>query len=287
VSAVRVHLRGLTDTRCPECGYAFTWKEVLDPNRQRHPYLFEHHPEAPVWFFFKTTMRPGHFWRSLHPSQPSKRLRLLLYLFIVELVVILPLLAKAVFGAPDQPGSWLWRMSPTNIRLAVQTVPRKDSYRSLIAQNFPRNTRAELILRPLLRRPFADLLPVCVMAPVAWPLLTFGLLSMFRFSISRARLRAIHIGRCVIYSADVMFWPGLPLALLVVVNGVAPTPGFVTEPLVEGTMIVTVLLWLVTTYRLVFACAYYLRFRHAAGMILSTQVILFIAACMALFVWGW
>ena len=284
------NLRGLTDTRCPECGYTFTWAEVLTPNRQRHPYLFEHHPEAPVISVLKTlfgTLRPRRFWRSLHPSQPSKPARLLLYFLIIEAVALLPLFAKGMFGAPDQPGSMAWQYRATKMRVAVRSVRPYESYRSQIAGALPRRTTwTELIAGPLLYRPFDGLLPVCIVAPLAWPLLTFLLLSIFRISIRRARLRANHLGRCVIYSADVAFWPGIPLAVLVTINAVAPTPGFITEPLVEGIMLVTVLLWLVMTYRLVFACAHYLRFRHAAAMVLSTQIILFIAACSALFVWG-
>jgi hypothetical protein len=279
------NLRGLTDTRCPECGYTFTWTEVLNPNRQRHPYLFEHHPEAPFISFFKTlvgTLRPRRFWRSLHPSQPSKPARLLLYFLIIETVALLPLIAATAFGMPDHPNS------PQLARRRMGWSPSfYQSYRMQIAQALPRRTtRTALIIRPLLYRPLDSLLPVCIVAPLAWPLLTFLLLSMFRISISRARLRANHLGRCVIYSADIAFWPGLPLAVLVTINAVAPTPGFITEPLIEAIMVVTMLLWLVMTYRLVFACAYYLRFRHAAGMAISTQVILFIIVCFALFVWG-
>src|SRR5205814_1416067 len=48
------NLFGLTQPRCPECGLDFNWPAVLDPNRQRHPYLFEHHPESTVRSFFHT-----------------------------------------------------------------------------------------------------------------------------------------------------------------------------------------------------------------------------------------
>ena len=40
------NLRGLQEPRCPECGYRFTWEEVLDPSRRLHPYLYEHRPDA-------------------------------------------------------------------------------------------------------------------------------------------------------------------------------------------------------------------------------------------------
>src|SRR5437867_9803555 len=76
------NLRGLSEPRCPECGYQFVWDEVLDPARRKHPYLFEHHPEANVASFFRTLLgglRPRRFWSSLLPVQPSRPRRLLMY----------------------------------------------------------------------------------------------------------------------------------------------------------------------------------------------------------------
>jgi hypothetical protein len=69
------NLRGLTDPRCPECGYRFAWDELLDPARQVHPYLFEHHPKRNVWSFFKTLVgaqRPTRFWQARARDQPSR-----------------------------------------------------------------------------------------------------------------------------------------------------------------------------------------------------------------------
>src|SRR5256885_15735714 len=74
-------LRGLTEPRCPECGYRFDWADLTDPSRRRHPYLFEHHPEQRVASFVRThvnAMRPGRFWKSLLPAQPSYPRRLIL-----------------------------------------------------------------------------------------------------------------------------------------------------------------------------------------------------------------
>ena len=62
------NLRGLSEPRCPECGYQFEWPELLDITRRAHPYLFEHHPERNIWSFFRTLFggqRPSVFWRSL------------------------------------------------------------------------------------------------------------------------------------------------------------------------------------------------------------------------------
>jgi hypothetical protein len=83
------NLRGLTEPRCPECGHQFDWPTLLDPTQRTHPYLFENHPYHNVRSFIKTTlgtMRPARFWRSLHPAQPSRPWRLLVY-WLVGLVV--------------------------------------------------------------------------------------------------------------------------------------------------------------------------------------------------------
>ena len=48
------NLRGLSEPRCPECGYRFDWDALLDPTKRLHPYLFEHHPERNVRSFVRT-----------------------------------------------------------------------------------------------------------------------------------------------------------------------------------------------------------------------------------------
>ena len=85
-------LRGLKDPMCPECGYRFAWRDMLDPARRKHPYLFECHPDRNVWSFLKTTfhaLRPVQFWRGLRADQRCDRHRLNTYWQIVALVVIL------------------------------------------------------------------------------------------------------------------------------------------------------------------------------------------------------
>src|SRR5688572_1004938 len=92
-------LRGLAEPRCPECGYRFDWPDLTDPERRRHPYLFEHHPRRNAWSFVRTMaggLRPARFWSSLKPSQPSRPGRLVLYWLIASL--LLPLGYAATFA---------------------------------------------------------------------------------------------------------------------------------------------------------------------------------------------
>ena len=85
-------LRGLTEPRCPECGRRFEWADLTDPSRRKHPYLFEHHPERNVWSLVRTLvggLRPGRFWRSLSPVQPSRPGRLAVYFVLAVLPLVL------------------------------------------------------------------------------------------------------------------------------------------------------------------------------------------------------
>src|SRR5438034_2766364 len=85
------NLRGLSDARCPECGHQFCWANLIDPERRKHPFLFEHHPERNVWSFCRTVLaglRPWRFWSSLLPVQPSNPRRLVLYSLITAFVVL-------------------------------------------------------------------------------------------------------------------------------------------------------------------------------------------------------
>jgi hypothetical protein len=86
------NVRGLDKPRCPECGYSFEWNDLLDPTRRRHPYSFEHHPHRNFWSFRKTLvggLRPAVFWKKLHPTQPSRVGRLLIYYFLTALITML------------------------------------------------------------------------------------------------------------------------------------------------------------------------------------------------------
>src|SRR5712672_2149158 len=86
------NLRGLAEPRCPECGYRFAWKDLLDAKSRPHPYLFEHHPERNFKSFWQTAwggLRPWKFWSTLHAGQTSKPRRLVFYWFAAVFVGLL------------------------------------------------------------------------------------------------------------------------------------------------------------------------------------------------------
>ena len=45
-----------------------------------------------------------------------------------------------------------------------------------------------------------------------WAASTFGALLVFRISMRRARIRPVHVGRCVVYSFDAALWGAVLLA---------------------------------------------------------------------------
>src|SRR5215212_173181 len=86
------NLRGLTEPRCPECGYKFQWAELLDPQRARHRYLFEHQPNRNVWSFCRTLLgglRPVKFWTQLKPTQMLDLRRLMIYWLLCSALLVL------------------------------------------------------------------------------------------------------------------------------------------------------------------------------------------------------
>src|SRR5687767_5317051 len=76
------NLRGLSEPRCPECGYQFQWEELRRSQGEKHPYLFEQHADRPAWAFWKTLVsgwRPRAFWRELQPAHRYFPRRLMRY----------------------------------------------------------------------------------------------------------------------------------------------------------------------------------------------------------------
>ena len=76
------NLRGLIEPRCPECGYRFEWRGLLDPKYRLHPYLFEYNPERNVRSFLRTALggwRPRKFWQLLLPAHRLRPKRMILY----------------------------------------------------------------------------------------------------------------------------------------------------------------------------------------------------------------
>jgi hypothetical protein len=241
-------LRGLEEPRCPECGYRFDWPDLLDPTRRRHRYLFEHHPERNVWSFLKTAtggLRPGRFWRSLLPVQRSSPRRLAVYAGVVLLVVFV--------------------LGPVTTRLQTATFLLQYGMAPSwgVALDLAGDVRSASFLLPAYG---------CF---VLWAVTTFLALLVFRVSMLRARIRPVHVARCVVYSFDAAFW----LAVVVCAACMLTLAAFVVlsrNDFAFMFLAVDLAPWLlvpVIIYRLVMAYRHYLRFDRPFLTVLASQVI--------------
>ena len=204
-------LRGLVDPRCPECGYSFNWDELRDPARRLHPYLFEHHPERGVRTFFKTFLnsafRPRRFWRMLYPTQPSFPRRLLRYGFIVALIAVTPLIAAIAYNV-HQMDQQFRRLRPTATAMwspqdRAQVISNYGSVEAWLDQAYPLFPSWRYLNIRYISNwwNLGGQLQVTAFA-LLWPVMTCLSMLVFRASMRRARVRTVHVLRCVIYCAD-------------------------------------------------------------------------------------
>ena len=244
-------LRGLTDPRCPECGFAFAWAELRDAQRARHPWLFEHGRGRNVRSFLSTYARaavPWRFWRTVTPSNPVHVGRLLLYAAAVNLALVIavavPVARTAVdlartdavvrsqyTAAPNLPG-YVVGPEPGYLPylLAIGgragrgvTIPTATVSAARVDAAAPRVASAAFVGQVVAAyrddgsgyggQPTVNPNAVAVGVVLAWPWLTLAGLLVFRRSMRRAKAPAAHVLRAVVYGTDV----GVPAVLAAVV----------------------------------------------------------------------
>jgi hypothetical protein len=263
------NLRGLTEPRCPECGYRFVWKDLLDAKARTHAYLYEHHPESNRKAFWKTVwnaaLRPRAFWNSLNPAQPSRPRRLVRYWFACARLLAYPLLAL-----------WLQR--------AVElTIGLRGGAGSLFQRLFDLDTAPWTLgfYQQLCREnPAAELGGYLILACWVWPWLTYAVLLIFAQTMRRSRVRPIHALRCTIYAGGVAVWSALlllagVLALWLFTAGTGTTMMRIVQG--DGGVYVLFLLaalsWAWMTYALAVAYRRYMQFHRPVATVLASQVI--------------
>ena len=280
-------LRGLVEPRCPECGYAFAWPELFDPELKAHPYLFEHNPRRNVRSFVRTLLgglRPRRFWNSLRPTQPSRPRRLVLYWCLAAVLTLAGYVAHAV-------ANFIPRARENEINRRVQLarlvqnlnqpgrlpawyssgVAARGGPRAVIdAAAPPWHTRQYLASWWRIYRsgPTSGVLPVVALY-LAWPWVTFITLTVFNQSMLRAGVKRIHVLRCVLYCSDAGVW----LVPLVVVLYVNPGGGGTVNDVFQMLMAAVPLFAAVTTWRLAVAYRLYLRFDRPFATALAAQII--------------
>jgi len=274
------NLRGLTDPRCPECGYQFQWADLLDPSRREHPYLFELKRKSNFTSLWKTAfhgLRPMKFWSALRADHRCIPRRLIAYWFVVNTTVLLAF-ASDYF---------------------VEVLRDYLDYRSVVSALFVSTVADSSLIAPprpvpTFSWPIAPLQDA-LMGPslvLAWPCLTFLALSIFQISMRRAKVKQVHVLRCVVYCGDIllciasaalMYNAGRAVMLLLSNNSIAPgrSPGL--HLLVQrhisydyspaGQAAVFWIVWIIFVYRLTIAYWRYLKFEHVLLTLLTSQII--------------
>jgi hypothetical protein len=277
------NLRGLIEPRCPECGYAFDWPDVIDPTRQPHPYSFEHHPERNVRSFVRTYLAgllPRRFFRRLRPTHPIHGRRLVLYWFLTTAPLLLSLLA--ILGPPyvqvvrEQLESkvytrqyFLANLSDPTIKQIVTQYGSVDAYlRTWPSPYWGIWTRTTFLSRIPLDRGSLNAIAVLL----AWPWLTLATLMVFRASMRRAKVKPRHVLRCTIYACDWTAWLG-GAALVVFTTPFAEQWLPIFYPRAAVPILAAALFAAYTTYRLGSAYSLYLAFDRPYATALASQLI--------------
>jgi len=289
------NLRGLTEPRCPECGFRFDWPDLLDPARKTHPYLFEHHPRHSIWSFCRTLLGaqfPRRFWSKLHPAQPSRPRRLIAYWVILTLPVLtlftlhLIEVSQRVIAANAANRAWLTAsLSAPNSGYSSEYWKRLyPTSQAFLNANYPATLPIKSVLRQALYLS-GSTVGVGLIA-LLWAPLTFLALQIFRISMRRARIRPVHVLRCIIYSFDTILpWALLSAAAVAIEPFLFPPPPFMAGTPTQLSPWI-LLAWLffaaIAGYRLAIAYARYLRFDHPGATIAASQVIVLLVIMNAI-----
>ena len=291
------NLRGLTQPRCPECGYRFDWPEVLNPDRQPHPFLFEHHPEKNWWSYRQTVRgacRPKRFWTSLHPSQPSRPRRMLAYWLIgaclLGLVGVLFVVPYAVYEVHTCDLRRNEARRHTRMERIVQQWGSMDAYLDLYYPTGIVELKTDIKNGDILRWYKSRFVPAVLGTLLVWPWLTLAAMMVLQISMRRARLKPIHLARCVLYSCDVSAWAALFIVACIATtlapflfDPAAQTFRFGRPDFVLGHALGWIGLTITwSTWRLRTACKYYLRFNWPTVIAVLMHVVVLLTVLMLL-----
>ena len=263
-------LRGQVDERCPECGFAFTWAELRDAQRDRHPWLFEHGRRRSVRSFGATYVRsafPRRFWRAVTPANPVHVGRLVVYAVLANAVLaaaaLVPLVRVAIavarsdmatrstfavrpdgsFVGPDpayaRPFAFVGKYPGPGVPVVTLTAAELDGLAPRVGSAaYVGQVRdawsADASRGGVRRRAEADGVAVAVV--LAWPWLTLAALLVFQASMRRAKVPARHVLRAVVYGCDLALLTVAAAAVLYGVTIDAPaystayTPGYDDGP---------------------------------------------------------
>jgi len=269
------NLRGLSEPRCPECGYKFVWAQLIDATRSAHPYLFEVQRRK-VWSFWKTLvggLRPVRFWKKLKPAHRGNLRRLFLYWLITGLIGLAAAFALDRVVESLLPAlltryttnTYTYGLAPRPLLFYSSTPDSVDFEIGFYSLHFQVREVAVIYAGTIL----------------IWPTLTLLALLIFQQSMARAKIRTHHLFRCVIYSADVVIWGSFfCMAVLAAYAALVLGGG-------QGFSMLEVYLYtctgIVTLFciRLGVALHFYLQMDHPFWTVLTTQVLVALAIVTA------
>jgi hypothetical protein len=272
------NLRGLIEPRCPECGFAFKWDELLDATRHRHPYLFEHGSGRNFVTFWKTfwhTAWPGKFWSVLIPTMPVKSRRLIIYWIVstaISLAVQLaPSISIAIDVAVANHASRAAYLRPGWVGSRFNIIPASG-----LSQLYPlpwnwgfAGEVWDEISGHLGYGKGSCLALVGITAVLLWPWASMVTLLIFQASMRKAKVKSVHVLRTVVYSCD--FGVSVLLAAgFMVVSDFAVNVG-------ESMLLLLALCAAVSAYRMSRAFRLYLRVHLPAATVIASQLIVLLA----------
>jgi hypothetical protein len=277
------NLHGLPEPRCPECGFAFHWDDLL-VEASTVPYFFEtsraHHARA----FVRTLIRsatPPRFWRVVRPTLRPHVQRLVIYAMIAT---VLGLLASFVISGAPLVEYARWNLERREFLLAHYLHPRDAddvAYANQMARPFgtvqeyvdwayPNLASFAFWRRALNTVRGGAFLPAII---IGWPILTFLALMIFRVSLLNANVSPAHVLRCTVYSGDIVAWLA-PLLVLVIPALFVLGPESVVW---SGYIPIAILILLAA--RIVMAYQLYLRIKRSLAMVISSQIMMALIFC--------
>jgi hypothetical protein len=280
------NLRGLTEPRCPECGYRFTWAGLQDDLRNQQEWFFEHQKRRPIRSLVKTwvvSLRPRRFWTLVQPTNPPHLRRLLLYwLTVAALLVAL----GPGFGIPRLVGNYreIARRRQDILGYFQPSALVDPQWRSMMLAKYGSAQAAAEALNPWLwpwqfdvNQGFREssesmIARELTIVLLCWPWLILLTMIIFRQTLRQARIKTSHLLRCAIYASDVaplIFIPAV-YTLGALVSFYFPWSVVIFEP---SAIIIFGAIYFILCYRLTVAYRYYLNFPHALATCIATQLV--------------
>jgi hypothetical protein len=283
------NLRGLEQPRCPECGHLFTWEELLNEHRRRLAWLFEDQ-DAPLRRSFFQTLHesswPTRFWSKVSPALRPRVGRLVLYWFFVSLPFLIALTIAIALPVVEQVRQiyaqrstlvTMFTTSSTNPAV-VKTVQPFGSARATAVAMIPMPGLEQLWNLIWYNSKFIHHVLPLVGLCVLWPLIATLSFIIFRDTLRAAKIKAAHVFRCAVYSADVALLMGVALVIVLYArrdrgSGILLAWSW-TYPVLEPALLCCVVGWLaLLTFRLSTAYRNYLGFRHGLLAAIWAQLI--------------